>query len=89
LFLSHKFINDKYEYFYERDFYFNNKSYRADIVIKAPESIIIIDYKTGQKEHSHEQQILVYKKAYEKLYNQNVLAYLLYTDNMQLILINQ
>ena len=23
LFLSHKFINDKYEYFYERDFYFD------------------------------------------------------------------
>lgn len=84
LFVQNQFINEQFTYWYEKDFYFKNNIWRADIVIETPTQNIIIDYKTGVESTSHEKQIEVYKTAYQQMSNKETLAYLCYFEPLQL-----
>ena len=78
-------IHQEYTYLYERDFYFNNSVRRADLVIITPTENIILDYKTGIEEKQHQQQLKIYKDAYEAMTNKPTKAFLCYTETLKLI----
>lgn len=81
---KHQMLKSEYKYYYEKDLIFNNAIIRADLAIEAPNEIFIIDYKTGQEEPKHQQQLLMYKNAYAKIFSKPTKAYLLYSDLMYL-----
>ena len=58
---------------------------RPDCVILSSEKNILIDYKTGNKAEEHKVQIMNYKTAIEALEKKPTEAYLVYTDNIEIV----
>lgn len=65
----------------------NNQSQnlRPDCVIVDTEKAIVIDYKTGSEEEKHKLQIIEYRDAIESIENKPTEAYLIYTENVQIV----
>jgi hypothetical protein len=66
----------------------NGKIIRPDCVIMGNENVILMDYKTGVPEPSHEKQILEYKNNIEVMQKRPVKAYLVYTENAEIKSVN-
>ena len=67
----------------------DGKIIRPDCVIMGNENVILMDYKTGVPEASHEKQILEYKNNIEVMQKRPVKAYLVYTENAEIKSVNQ
>jgi ATP-dependent exoDNAse (exonuclease V) beta subunit len=66
----------------------DGKIIRPDCVIMGNENVILMDYKTGVPEPSHEKQILEYKNNIEVMQKRPVKAYLVYTENAEIKSVN-
>ncbi|MCB9034516.1 MAG: UvrD-helicase domain-containing protein [Chitinophagales bacterium] len=85
LFANNTWLNKDYQILKERKIIYQKEVLIPDIVFKNENNIVIIDYKTGAKEKSHETQIKKYQVAYTSIFNLPCETYLLYTDDMNLI----
>ncbi len=59
----------------------DGKLYRPDRCVFLKDRIVVMDYKTGQPDATHQQQICLYKSAIQTIENKEVQAYLVYLDN--------
>lgn len=84
LFKSNGWLSNEYKILKERKIIYQNEILIPDIVFKSTEKIIIIDYKTGNKEKRHIEQVKKYQVVYSSLFDVECQAYLLYTDEFNL-----
>ncbi len=54
-------------------------------MIISEKNVIIVDYKTGEKDKNHKEQVLKYMKIYTKM-DYNVKGYILYLDDEPLLI---
>lgn len=82
------FFNTTYEVKTEREIILpDGTTYRPDRVLTKDNHAIIIDFKTGKKEKSHEKQINEYEEALTKMGYGKVEKYLLYIDSEDLVIL--
>ncbi len=87
-FIKKEWFGENWQQINERSLYYKNEILRADRILLCDNECIIIDYKTGAKENTHEQQLKIYKEAYSTFFPHKISAYLLYTDTLELKEIN-
>ena len=63
----------------------NGKSYQPDRVVVKNNQTIVIDYKTGEKEEKHKEQIINYRNLLADMGYQNISAQLLYVNDGSLV----
>ena len=63
----------------------NGKLLRPDRVVLTEEGIDVIDYKTGQREKSHNKQVSTYMDLLQRIENIPVRGFLFYTDTLELV----
>ena len=83
-FESQQWLDENWQVLSERDVYYKGDLLKPDNVLISEQECIIIDYKTGAKKAEHRKQLIKYKEAYSSFITQNVKAYLLYTDTLEL-----
>ncbi len=59
----------------------DGKIYRPDRCVFLPNRIVVMDYKTGKRDATHQQQICLYKNAIQSIENKEVQAFLVYLDD--------
>lgn len=59
----------------------DGKIYRPDRCVFLHDRIVVMDYKTGKQDATHQQQICLYKNAIQSIENKNVQALLIYLDD--------
>ncbi|MCK4523549.1 hypothetical protein KAU15_01355, partial [candidate division WOR-3 bacterium] len=79
-----KFLYEKENVLNEREIVYNGKILRPDRVIIDGKNVIIVDYKTGEKDEKHKEQVYEYMKIYAEM-DYKVKGYILYLDNEPLL----
>jgi ATP-dependent exoDNAse (exonuclease V) beta subunit len=59
----------------------DGKIYRPDRCVFLENSIVVMDYKTGQPDATHKKQICLYKSAIQSIENKEVQAFLVYLND--------
>lgn len=59
----------------------DGKIYRPDRCVFLDSRIVVMDYKTGQPNATHQQQICLYKSAIQRIENKEVQAFLVYLND--------
>ena len=63
----------------------NGESYQPDRVVVKNNQTIIVDYKTGEREEKHKEQITNYRNLLSQMGYQNISAQLLYVNDGSLV----
>ena len=75
------FFTDEWEVKTEREILLpNGKTYIPDRILFKEDKLVVIDYKTGQVDDSHKEQIVKYSNALKQMGYDNVNMYLIYTN---------
>jgi len=75
------FFSDKWEIKTEKEILMpDGKTYIPDRLLINDNETIIVDYKTGESDNSHNQQILTYSNALSLMGYKNISNYLIYTS---------
>jgi len=61
------------------------KVLRPDLVVFFDEKWVVVDYKTGEKNESHQAQLLGYMQALSKMTSQPIEGVILYTNTLELV----
>jgi ATP-dependent exoDNAse (exonuclease V) beta subunit len=88
LFQQQGWFDLKWQHLNERNMVYKGELLRADRILLSEDTCVIVDYKTGVKEQTHQQQLKKYKVAYSALLQRPVNAYLLYTDTLEIQEVN-
>jgi ATP-dependent helicase/nuclease subunit A len=88
VFEKQHWFDTKWQQINERNLFYKTELLRADRILLSQDECIVIDYKTGNKEAAHIKQIKKYKEAYSTIFTHKISAFLLYTDTLELQLVN-
>lgn len=69
----------------EREILTKTQPFRPDRVVFLPDKVVILDYKTGAKKDSHEQQIRRYASLYHLMGYENVETMLVYLESKEVV----
>ena len=75
------FFTDEWEVKTEREILLpSGKTYIPDRILFKEDKLVVIDYKTGQVDDSHKEQIVKYSNVLKQMGYENVTMYLIYTN---------
>ncbi len=63
----------------------SGKLLRPDKVIKTPEKLVVLEFKTGKKSAAHDKQLLEYGHVLNSITEKNVDLYLIYLDPLEVL----